>query len=506
MVDVLDTELQHLGSLFRQLLIQAHGTGKFGGTHAVCVDAEFGKTFLQGRNEAEHADGTGDGGGRRPDLVGGHCNPVTAGGCDAAHGHDYGFACLPRALQFLADDFRGEGTAAAAVDPQNNCFHFFILPRGADQLAQGLTADGAFRMCTIEDRAARHDQRHIALLHCRRPCAMAVIGLCFDVLHFFFVFRVGAKTLDQQANALVARADPVDQTVLQGELGGVALGGLQVGGHIVDKFRQGARFQLAPLLHMVRVLLPERVQPLLVVLTGRVGHVVTGVRFDEIFKGAHFEHMEIDREFVEGVLQIIAVHAHAGKGDAAQFIEMNFVGVAGEKVLLLGVVVGYGDHRFVFRLKALQRLADLLQLAQPATVEGVQLQQNAVDAGVPGGVVNGVHQLAHQRLHRAFIADIQQLRRGRGVGVLVHQNAGGAQQQRRSFRQWRLFWTHNRRDYSDQDKQGDEVEQGGTHPAQAAPEQRENAQRARGFMASRHRRIPRFFEGVATSDWSTWTR
>ena len=70
LVAALDERLQqHLG-VFAERAIDAQLAGEVGGAHAVDVHADLLERVLEGRDGAEDADGAGDRGRMRPDLVG----------------------------------------------------------------------------------------------------------------------------------------------------------------------------------------------------------------------------------------------------------------------------------------------------------------------------------------------------------------------------------------------------------------------------------------------------
>ena len=76
--------------------------------------------------------------------------------------------------------------------------------------------------------------------------------------------------------------------------------------------------------------------------------------------------MHIDLELIQRLFVVAGIRAKTGEHNPAHRVKNDFVGMGGEKVLLLREVIANRDNLFAALLKALQRTADLFEFGDAA--------------------------------------------------------------------------------------------------------------------------------------------
>ena len=92
--------------------------------------------------------------------------------------------------------------------------------------------------------------------------------------------------------------------------------------------------------------------------------------------------MHIHREFLQRILEIIAVATEPFQRDSAQWVHNDLVGVAGQEILILGIIVANCDNWLAGGPEHFQRLDNFLGLADPHVPQGVEFQYQGADCRI----------------------------------------------------------------------------------------------------------------------------
>jgi len=370
------------------------------------------------------------------------------------------------------------------------------------QATEAVAADTALRVIAIEDIAAGDNHAHslVALVLAVevKQFVMGQIGLVIDIEKSVLVLT---DQFGHAARHHRAGGELIHQPGLKGQTAQIALQWHQIlvqGVHIVVN---RALVEFAGGFHFAGVERPQFIEPGGGVLTGFSGHIVASEGFHGALEITGAEHIDIDLELVGGGLEVRAEIAKPGDHHPAHGIEMNLIGITGQVVLILGVVVAHGDHRLAAAFEAFKGLAHFLKLAEAATIEIVELQQQGGDALVAAGRIDGVDQIPDGGFRIIGCALFHQLGEGVGVAALLDQYATGNQSQGRLFRQG--FGIATKKEVDD-DHQQNQHEYGVEQPAQGAEElanQREKAAYQSGFVLA-HCSLPALCEVVSVEAMS----
>jgi len=128
-------------------------------------------------------------------------------------------------------------------------------------------------------------------------------------------------------------------------------------------------------LDVIRIDLPQCGKPCLVLLAILRRHIVPGEGFQCRFIGANLEDIVGDGKFFERFPEVEAVDAETVDIDTAHRVDDDLVGICGEVILRLAVIVFGRDDRFAGTFKLFKCLADGLQLVQPGIVHVFQIEE-----------------------------------------------------------------------------------------------------------------------------------
>ena len=227
-----------------------------------------------------------------------------------------------------------------------------------------------------------------------------------------------------------------------------------------------ARRQLARRLDAGRVRRPERRDPAerLLAVLGR--HVLARVGLGEGLVGADPEHVDLDAEALERVVEVEAVGGVADHADRAGRLEVGLVGLRHQVVLLLARVAAVGEHLLAALPEVLHRVADRAQLREPRAghLRGVEHQR--ADALVLGRRADRVDDVAHQRLGLVVAGQHADRAVEGTAGELLDEAPLGAHDERGASRHERQRVARGGPDDREQEQQQREVQ----HPPQAVEE------------------------------------
>ena len=294
------------------------------------------------------------------------------------------------------------------------------------QLGEAVTAYGASRLDPVHDGAAGGDETHLIL------AALGILlgdggQILFQADPFPAVILALAHLLDDRLGHLVAGGELIHQAVVEGVAGGIATGLAQQLEEVILVWRDRIRLYLPLLGHVGDIGLPQLIQPALVRLLALGGHLVTGIGLDEGFVGADLEHMGGDVELLQRRLEVGLVDPKAFDQHGAALVEQHVIGMGGEQVGALAVVVGHGDDRLAALLECVYGARHLLQLGEAGPLQSLGLDHQRLDAIVISRALDGPQQVGEDDftgLIVAFLHLSQQLYRRIGLGALLHQYAG----------------------------------------------------------------------------------
>jgi hypothetical protein len=252
---------------------------------------------------------------------------------------------------------------------------------------------------TVHDRSAGDDHRDLVPEHrLRRLVARErEVLVTVDAVELVLLL-VLADELDQPVADHVATADVVDQAERRGCSSGVAVHRGDVGVEVlrvVDELLLGDPPCGRDVGEPRR---PEIAHPLEVGLARLRRHRIGEVGLDCRLVLADAEDVPVHLEAIERVLEVQVVAAEAGDRDLAHAVHVDLVGVGREVVCGLRVVVGGGDDRLALGLEGGERRADLLQLADAGRLELAEIEHQDVDALIVAGALDGLDEIAQQRL------------------------------------------------------------------------------------------------------------
>ena len=130
---------------------------------SVMMNSQTVQAVLKGRDGAEDAYRSSDGGGGSPYLVSLGGNPVTTGGSDGAHGDDIGFTVFFQLQEFLADGLGSKDRSAPGIYPQDHGLYLTVRSGLPDQGCQRVAADGAGGLVPVKDGTLRYDDADFIL-------------------------------------------------------------------------------------------------------------------------------------------------------------------------------------------------------------------------------------------------------------------------------------------------------------------------------------------------------
>ena len=99
------------------------------------------------------------------------------------------------------------------------------------------------------------------------------------------------------------------------------------------------------MLYLGSVKLPQRVDQLTAIGTRFVGHTIGNIGLNGTLVFADSKDMHIDLELIQRLFVVAGIRAKTGKHNPAHRVKNNFVGMGGEKVLLLREVIANRDNR-----------------------------------------------------------------------------------------------------------------------------------------------------------------
>jgi hypothetical protein len=134
-----------------------------------------------------------------------------------------------------------------------------------------------------------------------------------------------------------------------------------------------------------------------------------------------------DVELLQRRLEVGLVDAQPLDQHGAALVEQHVIGVGGQQVLALIVVVGHGDDRLAALLELVDGSRHLLQFGEAGTLQPLRLDHQRLDAIVILGAANGPQQIGEDYLAGQLFAVVhlaQQLHSRIGLRALFHQHAG----------------------------------------------------------------------------------
>ena len=146
---------------------------------------------------------------------------------------------------------------------------------------------------------------------------------------------------------------------------------------LVDRLHHRAGRELAELLDLVGVDLPERAEQGAVGLARLGRRRVGDVGLAEVLEHAGAQHLDADADLVERILVVVLHAAEAGDVDRAHRMQVDLVGMGGDVVLALVEARAPGHHLLALGAEAVDRGADLAQGRQAGGVELVEDQHGA---------------------------------------------------------------------------------------------------------------------------------
>ena len=159
-----------------------------------------------------------------------------------------------------------------------------------------------------------------------------------------------SNQVDEFIPDLIPGFQVVYQTGLQCQPGGVTTFFGKVAIQVVDVVVDSLSRQPAQGGHIGRVSLPQHGQPGLVGFPVIHGHVVSHKGFQGRFVGTNPENMKIDVEFVQGVLEIVAVNPQPAEPNLSHRMQVKPIGMCGQIILPLIETVTEGKDGFSRRL------------------------------------------------------------------------------------------------------------------------------------------------------------
>ena len=163
---------------------------------------------------------------------------------------------------------------------------------------------------------------------------------------------------------------------------------------------------------------PQPVEEVAGGLAVLVGHVAAGEGLGEGLVFADAEHVHLDAELVERVLEVGAVARQAAQQHEAVGRQVELVGHRGEVVLRLGEALAARQHRLARGLEVGDRGAQLGELGEAAADELVGLDHQRGDARVVARRAHRLDQVGEAHLSRRRPPGAQQRQRRLELGLL----------------------------------------------------------------------------------------
>ena len=228
---------------------------------------------------------------------------------------------------------------------------------------------------------------------------------------------------------LLQGLDVGDEARLLGVGGGIAVQAGHALGETGDVAINGFRRQLAGLRGQHPVAAPEVAQPVSVRGLGLVRHVVAQEGLHRRLVFADAEHVDLDAELVQRLLEIELPARQAFDRHQAKRIDADVARLRGDQVVALLVVGSVGVDRLARCLEAGDGGAELLQLGQAGTGKAVLADHREADAVVGRGAFQRLDEIAQQRLRGLLAGEfLGEALGGVEVDLLDQRAAGGDDQ------------------------------------------------------------------------------
>ena len=230
--------------------------------------------------------------------------------------------------------------------------------------------------------------------------------------------------------------------------------------------------QVARRLDAAHVPLPERRHPAhgLLAVLGR--HALARERLGERLVRADLEDLDRDAEAFERLVEIQPVGREALDRDLAGGVDVRLVGLRHQEVLLLRRVAGVGVDLLAGLAELLQRVGDRAQLGVAAATEALRVEHDQSDAVVVARLVDGLDDVADQRLGFVVAGHQPQRALERAAAELLDQAPLEAQHERRLRRHQRQGVAEREEHGAEQRRQQQQV-QHLAQPVQRAPHEGE---------------------------------
>ena len=229
------------------------------------------------------------------------------------------------------------------------------------------------------------------------------------------------------------------------------------------------RFEAAGRGHVVLVRAPEGAEPDQAFLAFGRRHVVAAEHLDRRLVLADAEHVPVDRELVDRVLD---EHAVAGEavdvGDAVR-IEVDLVGAGREVVLALVVEVAVGDDRLAALAEGLDCVGHVPELGEAGPAHAAEIEVQRADALVVLAGLDRVDQVAQQCFARQLAQALGQRALERVTAQLLDDRSLRGDDQRGPVGHQRNRAGEDRPERAEEQQQQDEV-QDLAQPVEAVPD------------------------------------
>jgi hypothetical protein len=185
--------------------------------------------------------------------------------------------------------------------------------------------------------------------------------------------------------------------------------------------------------------------------------------------GTDLEHIDIDAELVERLVEVQMVRGKADHADGSARIDVRLVGLRHQEVLLLRRVAAEGQHLLAARAKRLDRSGDRLELGEATAREVLGVEHQYLDAIVGGRRADRIDQVAHQRLGLVISGQRADRALPGTAGQLLDQTAFGTDEERRLRRHERQRLTRGDQQHGEDREQQQQVQdlaQAVEHPPQ----------------------------------------
>ena len=178
----------------------------------------------------------------------------------------------------------------------------------------------------------------------------------------------------------------------------VALQGFQPLRQLLDAQRNRARLELAHFLDRCGVTAPQLTIQIALGLDRSLRRAVGKIGLGKAFVGADADHIGRHAEPVERILVVIAIAAEAFDHHATHRVQIDLVGLCGEEIAALAVVVAIGEQRLATGLETGQPGSHLMQAGQTGAAEIIKPQRHRADLVVFGRGFQRPQHIAQPRL------------------------------------------------------------------------------------------------------------